>query len=70
MVCKLDGSNFKKTQKAHLHPLRVVCVQYEINPPLGFQDLLRKQNVARNQACLLKINPSKAEFNVKIHDHW
>ena len=34
-------------QKAHLLD---VCVQYEINPPMGFQDLLGKQNVASNQA--------------------
>ena len=41
---------FNKSQKAHLHTLRDACVQYEINPPMGFQDLLRKLNVARYRA--------------------
>ena len=39
-----------QSQKAHLHPLRNVCMQYEMNQCMGFQDMLRKRNVARNQA--------------------
>ena len=35
-------------QKAHLHPLRSVCVQYiQRHPSTGFQDLLRKRNTKR-----------------------
>ena len=40
-------SNFRKPQKAHLHPLRDVCVQNERNPSIDFQDLLRKRNMDR-----------------------
>ena len=29
---------FYKPQKAHLHILKDVYVQYEINPPIGFRD--------------------------------
>ena len=47
---QLSRSNFINHKKVHLHPLSDVCVKYEINPPIGFQDLLPKQNVARNEA--------------------
>ena len=41
------GLSDNEPQKAHLHPLRDVCVQYEMDPPMGLRDLLRKRNVAR-----------------------
>ena len=31
-------------QKAHLHPLRDVCMQYESNLANGLRDIIRKQN--------------------------
>ena len=31
-------------QKAHLHPLSDVCMQYESIPANGFRDIVRKQN--------------------------
>ena len=40
----------REPEKAHLHPLRDVCVQHEMDPPMGFRDLLEKRNVARYQA--------------------
>ena len=51
----IDGRPFKKVkdhkpQKAHLQPLRDVCVQYERNPPMGFGDLLRKENAERGDS--------------------
>ena len=36
---------FHKPQKAHLHPVREVCVQ---NPPMGFRDLHQKPNADRH----------------------
>ena len=37
-------------KKAHLHPLRSACVQYERKPPIGFIDLLPQRNVDRRTA--------------------
>ena len=45
-----DMVKVHKPQKAHLHPLRDVCVQYGTNPPpppMGLRDLLRKRNADR-----------------------
>ena len=33
-------------QKAHLHPLRDVCVQYENNPANALWDIVRKLNLS------------------------
>ena len=32
------------SQKAQLHPLRDVCMQYENNPANAFRDIVRKRN--------------------------
>ena len=32
-------------QKAHLHPLRDLCVQYENNPGNALRDIVRKLNL-------------------------
>ena len=32
-------------RKAHLHPLRDVCVQYENNPANALRDIIRKLNL-------------------------
>ena len=34
----------RNLQKAHLHPLGDVCMQYENNPAKGFRYIVRKQN--------------------------
>ena len=41
-------SNFSlhNPQKAHLHPLRDVCMQYESNPANGFRYIARERNTA------------------------
>ena len=42
-------------QKAHLHPLRDVCMQYENNPANGFWDIVRKLNLKGHaQAKIIK----------------
>ena len=38
---QVKGHNPKK---AHLHPLRVVCMQYENNTANGLRDIVRKRN--------------------------
>ena len=49
MIGHLSRSNLIIPQKAHQHHLRDVCVQYERHPPMGFRNMLRKNNAARYQ---------------------
>ena len=37
---------YHNPQKAHLHPLRDVCMQYEKNAANSFRDIVRKQHTA------------------------
>ena len=37
-------------KKLHLYPLSDVCVQYDINPPIGFQDMLQIQKCGEKDA--------------------
>ena len=49
------------SQKAHLHPLRDVCMQYENNLANGLRDVVRNWTIIRHQLKSIIASKSKAE---------
>ena len=54
-------------QKAHLHPLRDVCMQYENNPANGFGDLVRKRNTAARPDMVMTISSPLFRGRVPVY---
>ena len=49
---KIKGQKLgQNPQKAHLHPLKDVCMQYESNPANSSRDIVRKRNMAAQPYC-------------------
>ena len=45
--CQYVDNKVRQRLYTHLHPLRDVCVEYEINSPMGFREMTRKRNENR-----------------------
>ena len=62
---KIKGKSRSKVlnpQKAHLHPLRDVCMQYENSPANAFRDIVRKRNTAARPYMVMKLSPAPTSW--------
>ena len=58
---KIKGQKLgQNPQKAHLHPLMDVCMQYdyESDPANGFRDIIRKRNTDARPDMVMTISPA------------
>ena len=65
IASKSKGKNYVKgqnPQKAHLHPLRDVCMQYESNPANGFKDIVRKRHTDARPDMVMTISPAPTSW--------